>query len=76
MSNFSPKERNELAALAGIGSAYLYQVLSGRKEMEAVEASRVERVTGKRLRRWHLRRDWAEVWPELVGVEGAPLAEA
>lgn len=40
----------------------------------------VEIATSKRVRRWDLRpADWAHIWPELVGSEGAPepkLAEA
>ncbi|MBA4341170.1 MAG: hypothetical protein C0423_03335 [Methylibium sp.] len=52
---------------------YLYQVLTGRREMEPMQAVDVERRSGGRLRRWHLRtRTWASIWPELVGTEGAP----
>lgn len=32
----------------------------------------IERATGGQVRRWDLREDWAEQWPELVGVPGAP----
>jgi DNA-binding transcriptional regulator YdaS (Cro superfamily) len=72
MSPVSPKERVELAEQAGINEQYLYQCLSGRRDMDAAEAARVERDTGQRIRRWHLRKDWHEVWPELVGADGAP----
>lgn len=72
MDKFTAKERAELAAIAHVSEQYLYQCISGRRDMDATEASRVERVTGGRLKRWHLRKDWAETWPELVGVEGAP----
>lgn len=65
MSNMTPKERDALAALAGINAQYLYQCIAGKRDMDATEASRVERVTDCRIRRWNLRRDWAETWPEL-----------
>lgn len=33
--------------------------------------ARIERATG--VRRWEFRPDdWHEIWPELIGVEGAP----
>jgi DNA-binding transcriptional regulator YdaS (Cro superfamily) len=72
MDTFTPKDRAELAALACINEQYLYQCLTGRRVMDAKEAVRVERVTSGRLRRWHLRHDWADTWPELVGSFDAP----
>lgn len=73
----SPRERAEIAAAAEIDEQYLYQCVTGRKDMKPKQAVRVERVSGGRLRRWHLRRsDWHETWPELVGTDGAPAVEA
>jgi DNA-binding transcriptional regulator YdaS (Cro superfamily) len=72
MNAIPPKERAELAREAGINDQYLYQCLSGRRDMDATEAVRVERVTCQRIRRWDLRRDWHLTWPELVGQPGAP----
>jgi hypothetical protein len=41
--------------------------------MEPKMAVRLERNTNQRVRRWQVRQaDWHEVWPELVGTEGAP----
>jgi DNA-binding transcriptional regulator YdaS (Cro superfamily) len=74
--SITPKERVEVAAQVGINEQYLYQCLTGKRDMDAVEAARVERESGGRVKRWHLRRDWASVWPELVGGEGAPGAAA
>lgn len=66
-------ERRAIADQVGVDEQYLYQCLTGRKDMKTNEAVRVERSTGGRLRRWHLRsNDWWEHWPELVGTEGAP----
>ena len=72
MDTLTAKERAELADLVSISDQYLYQCITGRRDMDATEAARVERVSGGRLRRWHLRRDWADTWPELVGAFGAP----
>lgn len=73
MHDLSPSDRRALAEQVGVDEQYLYQCLTGRKDMKTNEAVRVERATGLRLRRWHLRRnDWWQHWPELIGVEGAP----
>lgn len=66
------QERKLIAAKAQLNEAYLYQCMTGRAELDATKAVRVERVSEKRIRRWHLRRDWFDTWPELVGIEGAP----
>lgn len=67
-----PKVRADMAALASISEQYLYQCLTGRRDMDATEAVRVEKATGFRVRRWQLRKDWYLTWPELIGTEGAP----
>ena len=37
----------------------------------------IERATGGRVRRWDTRpNDWHRIWPELIGIEGAPPVEA
>lgn len=37
----------------------------------------IERETGGAVRRWDLRpNDWHRIWPELVGMDGAPAVEA
>ena len=75
MSIISARERRRLAAVAGVDEQYLYQCLTGRRDMDAAEARRVEAVTGHVIRRWHLRqRDWHLIWPELVGMSGVPPA--
>lgn len=75
--NMSAQDRKALAEQVGVDEQYLYQCLSGRKAMRADEAVRVERDSGHRVMRWHLRRgDWHRIWPELIGAEGAPAAPA
>ena len=66
-------ERAELAEKVGVHEQYLYQCLTGRKAMKPEEAVRVERESGKTVRRWDLRpEDWHRIWPELIGQPGAP----
>jgi DNA-binding transcriptional regulator YdaS (Cro superfamily) len=65
--NFTPQERRDLAAKAGINEAYLYQCLTGRRDMNPGEARRVETVTKGRLKRQDLcQKTWLEIWPELA----------
>lgn len=36
-------------------------------------AVQIEQGTGRQVMRWHLRPlDWHEIWPELIGLPGAP----
>lgn len=72
--DISPADRAEIAASVGLNPRYLYQCLTGRRDMDARQAVELETASGGRVRRWHVRRDWARVWPELVGVDGAPCA--
>lgn len=77
MSTISIDERRRLCDEFGLDAAHLYQLLTGRREMEPMKAVELEVRSGGRLRRWHLRaRTWHLVWPELVGTEGAPALPA
>ncbi len=70
-------DRRQLAGLIGCNEQYLYQCLTGRNAMQPIDATRAERVTAGRLRRWHVRpKDWHLIWPELIGHEGAPPVDA
>lgn len=73
MNILTTGDRARLAALAGINEAYLYQCLSGRREMGARVAVKVEQATRGELKRWQLcTRTWHLLWPELIDAEGAP----
>ena len=72
MELIDPAERRAIAERAGMNSQYLYQCLTRRRDMDARQAAQLERVSNGRVRRWQLRRDWALVWPELIGADGAP----
>jgi DNA-binding transcriptional regulator YdaS (Cro superfamily) len=73
----STVERKRLAELAGVVEPYLYQCLTGRRQMGAVVAVQVEARTGGEIRRWDVcRASWHLIWPELIGSEGAPPVPA
>jgi DNA-binding transcriptional regulator YdaS (Cro superfamily) len=72
----TPADRRRLAATAGINEQYLYQCLTGRRDMNPAEARRVETVVSGELMRWDLcSKTWHQIWPELIGAEGAPAIE-
>lgn len=68
----APAERQAIAQRAGLNAQYLYQCLTRRRDMDARQAVDLERASDGRLKRWHVRRDWHLIWPELIGAEGAP----
>lgn len=72
----SPAERQSIAEKAGLNAQYLYQCLTQRRDLQAAEAVALERTSEGRIRRWHVRRDWHLIWPELIGTEGAPAVPA
>lgn len=62
-----------VAASCGLAPAFLSQIANGVRPAPAERCAAIERATGGAVRRWVLRpSDWHEVWPELVGVDGAP----
>lgn len=73
-TEITPEARRRLAAIAGINEQYLYQCLTGRRDMNPAEARRVEVLTAGELKRWQLcQKTWAGIWPELMGPDGAPI---
>jgi len=66
-TEFSAEERSAIVEKTGVNAAYLYQCLSGRKDMKPADAVRVEREAGiVGLRLALRRRDGGEIWPELA----------
>lgn len=71
---FSVEDRRRLAALAGISEPYLYQCLTGHRDMNPGAARRVEVATkGEVTRRDLCMKTWADIWPELA--DGAHLVD-
>lgn len=66
---------SELASRLGIKPIYLSQLAARQdgREPSAALCVDLERETDNKVRRWDLRpKDWHRIWPELIGVEGAP----
>lgn len=67
------EQRREIAALVGVHEQYLYQCLTGRRDMSPTEARRIEDASGGTLTRQMLcQGTWKGIWPELA----EPKAEA
>lgn len=63
---FTPEQRRELAAKAEVHEQYLYQCLTGRRDMNPAEARRVEEVTkGVITRQMLCQKTWKGIWPDL-----------
>lgn len=71
-SQISPETRRELAAKVGVHEQYLYQCLTGRRDMNPAEARRVEEETSGVLSRQMLcQKTWKGIWPELAAKAAA-----
>ena len=67
MKQISVDDRKRLADQLGVHEQYLYQCLTGRREMSAAEAMRAEQVTGGELTRQMLcQKTHGRIWPELT----------
>ena len=63
----SPVRRKEIAALANINEQYLYQCLTGLRDMGPSLAVRLEEATNKEITRFMVcQRKGREIWPELA----------
>lgn len=68
-TQITPEERRRLAEKVGMNEQYIYQCLTGRREMSAVEAVRIEQASeGAITRKMVCTTSWADIWPELLGV--------
>ena len=67
------ERRRALAEQHGLSEQYLYQCLTGRRDMNPAEARTLEEATGGELHRWALcQKTWFRIWPELTKVPGHP----
>jgi DNA-binding transcriptional regulator YdaS (Cro superfamily) len=70
---FTPEQRARIAAKTGVNPAYLYQCLTGRRDMNPARALEIERQTRGEVRRWHLcQKTWYGIWPDIAKHKGAP----
>lgn len=69
---FTPDDRKRLAALTGIDEQYLYQCLTGRRDMNPAAALRAEMDSNGELTRQMLcQKTFAGIWPELLEAKAA-----
>lgn len=67
MSDLMPRqERLALARQVDVSETYLWMCLTGRKNARPGLATQIEQVSNGRIKRWQLRTDWRDVWPELA----------
>jgi len=65
--NITPQERSILAQRCRINDAYLYQILTQRREASPELCVLIERESNRSITRKMLRpKDWARIWPELA----------
>jgi DNA-binding transcriptional regulator YdaS (Cro superfamily) len=77
MSAITAPERKRWAEQLGINEQYLYQCLSGRRDMDAAAAMKVERDTGGVLKRQMLcQASFRDIWPDLLPLPDASEREA
>lgn len=71
--HLTPQRRRELAEKCDVDPAYLWQCLTGRRDMNPARAREIETLTRGELRRWHLcQKTWHLIWPELRKHPAAP----
>jgi hypothetical protein len=65
--------RERFAKECGTSLGHMRNASYGMRPLAPDVCVRAERISEKAIRRWHLRpSDWHEIWPELIGAEGAP----
>ena len=66
-NKLTAQQRQELAERVGLNEQWLYQCLSGRRDMSPAEAIRVEAASGGAVTRQMLcQGTWAKIWPEVL----------
>ena len=66
-TNLPPQERIKWAEQLGVNEQYLYQCLTGRRDMNPAEARRIERESGGVISRQMIcQKTWRGIWPELI----------
>lgn len=65
-NQIQPSERKEWAARLRLNEQYLYQCLTGRREMKSSTAKRIEDESkGAITRKMLCQKTWPDIWPEL-----------
>jgi DNA-binding transcriptional regulator YdaS (Cro superfamily) len=60
-----PHDRRRIAEKVGIGADYLYQCMTGKRDIDPTEAIRIERETEGEVSRFDVcTKRGAQIWPE------------
>lgn len=73
-ADLPPAEREHFAARCGTTAGFLRNVIYGQRLPGEKLCVRIERESGYVVTRCDLRRDWREIWPELIHVRGSSPA--
>ena len=77
IGSLSPESREPFAARCDTTLGHLRNVAGAHKPCSPILATSIELESVGAVRRWDLRPDdWHRIWPELVGVDGAPTVPA
>lgn len=69
---FTPEFRKRIAGLTGIDEQYLYQCLTGRRDMNPAAALKAEvDSNGEVTRQMLCQKTYSGIWPDLVEVKAA-----
>lgn len=69
--------QSALADAIGVKQPTISEWVRGARPIPIARCMEVETVTGGAVMRWDLRPDdWHRIWPELVGLAGAPAIPA
>lgn len=69
-NKITPQLRRQLAVAHGLSEQYLYQCLTGRRDLDHGRARRIESEScGVLTRKMLCQKTWADVWPELATTE-------
>lgn len=67
IKQITPSDRARIAAACGVNERYLYQCLTGRRDMNPAEARRVEvESEGEITRQMLCQKTYEGIWPELA----------
>ncbi len=76
LKTYVDKERGRASAIAaaiGVNPVMVSQWTTGVKQVPVERCYPIEAATGHAVMRWDLRPgDWHRIWPELIGMKGAP----
>jgi DNA-binding transcriptional regulator YdaS (Cro superfamily) len=70
----SPEDRHRIAERHNVNPASLYQTMTGKGAgLSAKKCVEIQQDCDGLLQLWDLRpNDWHQIWPMLIGIEGAP----